>query len=124
MNLVKFVPCLLLTGCATMSGYQPTVDTKLSDTGNVSVDLKECQVLAKGGIAPLLSAGAIGGGLGAGMGATMGAVVGGLSVAPMAMGGAAALGVPVIGYEMFRQNDEYMIGYRSCMRNRGYYIVR
>ena len=118
---------LLLTACASQTGWQPTVDTFNDPNAyRLNQDMAECQELAKhasggtvketlvgagGGGRMGAAAGAVGGAIAgnAGTGAAIGAAIGGL-------GGAAKQGLTA--------EDKYKHAYNNCMSGRGHRVIR
>lgn len=124
-----FIIMGILSGCSTLSGYKPVVDSQYGNVegaqARLTTDNEECHALAKGGtLRNGMTAGLFGGAVGAGMGASMGAVVTGISVTGGAAAGAAMLAAPFLGYEMWKDNEAYGIAWRTCLRNRGHNVVR
>lgn len=120
----------ILSGCASLSGYQPVVDSQYGNVAGAQerliADNKECHALAQGSTTfrKGLTAGLLGGAVGAGMGASMGAIMSGVTVSGGAAAGAAMLAAPFLGYEMWKDNEDYGIAWRTCLRNRGHNVVR
>lgn len=117
---------LLLTACASQTGWTPTVDTYNDRNAyRLNQDMAECQQLASqasGGTAKETAIGAgVGGLVGAAGGAALGAIVGnpgtGAAIGAVAggLGGATKQGLSA--------EDTYKNGYRSCMRQRGHNVI-
>lgn len=117
---------LLLSGCASQSGWTPTVDPYNDRNANrINIDMQECQQLAthaSGGTAKETAIGAgVGGLIGAAGGAALGAVVG-------SPGTGAALGAAVGGIgggakQGIESDQKYKNAYTSCMRQRGHNVI-
>jgi len=117
---------LLLSACATQTGWTPTVDT-YSDRNayRLNQDMQECQYLAKqasGGTFKETAIGAgVGGLIGAAGGAALGAVIG--NPATGAAIGAAAGGIGGGAKQGMQAEDQYKNAYRSCLRQRGHSVI-
>ncbi|MFQ5449652.1 MAG: glycine zipper family protein [Nitrospinaceae bacterium] len=117
---------LILTGCASRTGWTPTVDPYNDpNAAYIERDKMECRQLAKqasGDTAMETGKGAlIGGALGAAAGAAIGAAVG--SPGRGAAIGAAAGGIGGGAHEGFGAEDQYKRTYLNCMRNRGHNVI-
>ena len=104
---------LIVAGCATMGGYQPTVDPYNDPhAARIPSDEAECRELAlhaSGGTARQTAiGGAVGGLLGAAAGAAIGGATGGLG------GGA---------YEGFSAEAKFKHAFQTCMRDRGHHVL-
>lgn len=117
---------LLLTGCASQTGYRPTVDPYNDPNAyRINQDMHECEQLASqasGGTAKETATGAVVGGLigGAG-GAALGAIMG--DPGKGAAIGAAAGGIGGAAKQGIQSDDTYKRAYNSCMRQRGHNVV-
>ncbi len=120
------VSALVLTGCATQTGWTPTVDPHGDpNAANIERDKMDCSNLAhqaSGNTAAETGKGAlIGGAIGAASGAAIGAAVGSagtgaaLGAAMGGLGGAAKMG--------FGAEEDYKKAYTNCMRNRGHNVI-
>ncbi len=113
-------------GCASQSGWTPTVDTYGNSRAQyLSQDLAECKALAEqssGGTASEAGKGAaVGGLLGAATGAAIGAAFG-------SAGRGAAVGATVGGVGGGRRKASqaeatYKRAYSNCMRGRGHNVI-
>jgi outer membrane lipoprotein SlyB len=123
---VAIVSGVLLTGCATQTGWAPTVDSYNDKNAfRLNQDMQECQQLAlqaSGGTAKETAIGAgVGGLMGAAGGAALGAIAGnagtGAAIGAVAggLGGAAKQGV--------QAEDAYKRAYSSCLRQRGHNVI-
>jgi len=120
---------LLLSACATQTGWTPTVDTYNDPNAyRLSQDMAECRDLASqasGGTVKESAIGAgVGGLLGAAGGAAIGAIAGGGSGAATgaAIGGAAG----VIGggaKQGIESESAYKRAYANCLRYRGHRVI-
>lgn len=120
------VGSLLLTACASQTGWTPTVDTYNDRNAyRLNQDMAECQQLAShasGGTAKETAIGAgVGGLVGAAGGAALGAIVGNPGTG--AAIGAAAGGIGGAAKQGFSAEDTYKNAYRSCMRQRGHNVI-
>ena len=123
--LASFLVATTLSGCATYTGWQPTVDAyRDPNAASIPQDMEECKMLAKqaGGVGMETAKGAVAGGLmGAAAGAAIGAMTGSagrgvaLGAAAGGIGGAAQTGVS--GDEQFKR------AYINCMRDRGHKVI-
>lgn len=117
---------LLLSGCASVTGWTPTVDTYNDRNAyRLNQDMQECEQLAShasGGGAKETAIGAgVGGLIGAAGGAALGAVVGNPGTG--AAIGAAAGGIGGGAKQGMESNDRYKNAYRNCLRQRGHNVV-
>lgn len=117
---------LALSGCATQTGWAPTVDPYNDPNANrISADMVECKQLAlqaSGGTSTeALKGGAVGGLIGAAAGAAIGAAVG--SPGTGAAIGAATGGVGGAASKGYGSEENYQIAFRQCMRNRGHNVI-
>ncbi len=121
-----FVGGLLLSACASQTGWTPTVDPYNDrNAGRIDQDMAECKDLA-GQAGGTLKESAIGAGVGGLIGAAGGAAVGALT--GHSPGRSAALGAAVGGIgggakQGMDAEGQYKRAYSNCMRNRGHNIV-
>ena len=117
---------LTVAGCATMGGYQPTVDPYNDPhAGRIPHDEAECRELAlqsSGGTAKESAIGAAVGGL---LGAASGAAIGAAAGAP---GAGAAIGAATGGlgggaYEGLTAEERFKHVFQACMRERGHHVL-
>jgi uncharacterized protein YcfJ len=117
---------LVVAGCATMGGYQPTVDPYGDPYATrIPRDEAECRDLAlqaSGGTARKTAIGAAVGGL---LGAAAGAAIGAASGSP---GAGAAIGAANGGlgggaYEGLSAEEKAKHAFQTCMRERGHHIL-
>ncbi len=124
-KLTALILSATLTGCATYSGWTPTVDTYNDPNAmHMQQDMEECKMLARqaGGVASEAAKGALAGGLlGGAAGAALGAIAGSpgkgaaLGAAAGGLGGAAQSGVS--------GDEQYKRAYMNCLRNRGHKVI-
>ncbi len=117
---------LALAGCATQTGWAPTVDPHNDPNANrISADMAECQRLAQhasGGTGTeTLKGAAVGGLIGAAAGAAIGAAVG--NAGQGAAIGAATGGIGGAAHKGYGAEDTYQRAYRECMRGRGHNVI-
>jgi outer membrane murein-binding lipoprotein Lpp len=117
---------MLLAGCASQTGWAPTVDTYNDpNAGHLNQDMAECQQLASqasGGTAKEAAIGAgVGGLIGAAGGAALGAIVGNPGTG--AAIGAAAGGIGGASQQGIQSEGHYKNAYNNCLRNRGHKVV-
>lgn len=115
---------VLLSGCATYGGYQPTVDP-YSDPNpqTLNRDMSDCQQLAKDAASTgkeTAKGAVVGGALGAAGGAAIGAITG--NAGKGAAIGAAAGGISGGAYSGYDADNQYKRAYINCMRNRGHNV--
>lgn len=128
-KILKFtltISGLLLSSCATQTGWSPTVDPYGDPNAyRLNQDLEECRQLAlqaSGGTAQQTATGAVVGGLiGAASGAALGAISGNPGTG--AAYGAAAGGIGGGVKQGFESESGYKRAYNNCMRHRGHYTV-
>ncbi len=122
-----FVSSLLLTACASQTGWTPTVDAYNDPNAfRIGQDMAECKQLAaqaSGGTAEETAVGAGAGGL---LGAAFGAVIGAFTGNA---GAGAAIGAVTGGLggatkQGFTAEDHYRNAYNNCMSGRGHRVVR
>jgi outer membrane lipoprotein SlyB len=117
---------VLLTGCYSYGGWQPTVDPYNDPNAyRINQDMAECEQLAKQASGGTTKETAIGAGTGALIGAAGGAVVGAFTGDP---GTGAAIGAAAGGFgggakQGFEAEHDYKRAYATCMRNRGHRVV-
>src|SRR5262245_23802987 len=128
MNARAYLVLVTLTvaGCATMGGYQPTVDPYDDPhAGRIAEDEAQCRDLAlhaSGGTAKESAIGAAVGGL---LGAAGGAAVGAAAGNP---GAGAAIGAATGGlgggaYEGLTAEQRFKHAFQQCMRERGHHVL-
>ena len=126
ISAVFFVSAIVFTGCASQSGWSPTVDPYGDpNAANIERDKVECRQLAKssaGSTAQETGKGAlIGGAIGAAAGAAIGAAVG--APGRGAAIGAAAGGLGGGAYKGFGTEGQYKDAFSECLRNRGHRVL-
>lgn len=126
LTLLALTFALALSGCATQTGWAPTVDPYNDPNANrISQDMAECKQLAlhaSGGTSSeALKGGAVGGLIGAAAGAAIGAAVG--SAGTGAAIGAATGGIGGATQKGYGSEETYQRAYRECMRNRGHNVI-
>ncbi len=116
---------VLASGCANVTGWQPTVDARYDRNPQaINFDMQDCQRLASeaAGTGSNMAMGAGVGGLG---GAAAGAALGAIAGSPA---NGAALGAAIglaggTGYTGMQANDRYKNALMSCMRQRGHTVM-
>ncbi len=128
MKMTRYVlvaGIVLLSGCATYSGWQPVADTHNDpNAANLTRDTQECKGLAAeaGSAGTEAAKGVVAGGLlGAAAGAAIGAVAG--SPGSGAAIGAAAGGIGGGTYTGVSGDEQYKRAYINCMKGRGHNII-
>lgn len=115
----------LVGGCATYSGWEPTIDS-YNDRNAAAIpqDMAECKVLAQKagsvGMDTLKGAGA-GGLIGAAGGAALGAIGG--NAGKGAAIGAAAGGIGGAAHQGLSGDEAYKRTYSRCMSQRGHHVI-
>ncbi|MCK4842959.1 MAG: hypothetical protein KAT04_13945 [Methylococcales bacterium] len=117
---------LLITGCASQTGWSPTVDPYGDPNAyRLNQDLEECRQLAlqaSGGTAKQAATGAVVGGvIGAASGAALGAISGDAGTG--AAYGATIGGIGGAAKQGFEAEGSYKKAYNKCMRHRGHYLI-
>jgi len=116
------------TGCASSSGWTPTVDPAGSaSAASLSQDQLECRQLAQraaGNQVEETGRGVLGGGA---LGAASGAIIGGIGD-DIAAGSAAGIGAAVGALaggatKAYRQDQRFKEAYTRCMEGRGHRVL-
>jgi uncharacterized protein YcfJ len=124
---IVFIGSILLTACASQTGWTPTVDSYNDPNAyRINQDMAECKQLASQSSGGTVKETAIGAGVGGLIGAAGGAVVGAFTGNP---GAGAAIGAAAGGFggaakQGFSAEDRYKNAYNSCMSGRGHHVVR
>ncbi|UOA09854.1 glycine zipper family protein [Methylobacter sp. S3L5C] len=122
-----FIGSILLSGCYSYGGYQPTVDSYNDPNAyRINQDMAECKQLADQASGGTTKETAIGAGTGALLGAAGGAIIGAFTGSP-GMGaaiGAAGGGFGGGAYKGLSTEEKYKSSYNNCMGNRGHKVVR
>ena len=117
---------LIVAGCATMGGYQPTVDPYNDPhAARIPSDEAECRELALHASGGTPEKTAIGAAVGGVLGAAAGAAIGAASGAPGAGAaiGAASGGLGGGAYEGFSAEEKFKHAFQACMRERGHHVL-
>ncbi|MGR9044584.1 MAG: glycine zipper family protein [Gammaproteobacteria bacterium] len=117
---------LLLTACASQTGWTPTVDPYGDPNAyRLNQDMAECQQLARQASGGTARETAKGVGVGALIGGAAGAAIGAISGNPAAGAayGAAAGGFGGGTKQGLDAEYQYKRAYTNCMRNRGHNII-
>ena len=117
---------LLLSACASQTGWTPTVDSYNDpNAAHLNQDMSECQQLAtqaSGGVGQETAIGAgVGGLIGAAGGAALGAAMGNAGAG--AAIGAAAGGIGGATKQGLGSEDSYKHAYSNCLRQRGHKVI-
>lgn len=121
------IATLLMTGCASQTGWTPTVDTYNDRNAyRINQDMAECRQLASQASGGTAKETAVGAGTGALLGAAGGAIVGAFAgnAGRGAAIGAAAGGFGGAAKQGFTAEERYKNAYNNCMSNRGHNVVR
>lgn len=121
-----FAGGLLLSACASQTGWAPTVDTYNDPNAyRVDQDMAACQRLASQASGGTAKESAIGAGVGGLIGGAGGAAIGAITGNPAkgAMLGAAAGGIGGAAKQGIDAESKYKRAYANCMRDRGHRIV-
>ena len=117
---------LIVAGCATMGGYQPTVDPYNDPyAGRIPRDEAECRELALSGSGDTAKQSAIGAVVGGLLGAASGAAIGAAAGEP---GAGAAIGAATGGlgggaFEGLSAEERFKHVFQACMRERGHHVL-
>ncbi|MDD2723183.1 MAG: glycine zipper family protein [Methylovulum sp.] len=121
------VGILALSGCASQTGWTPTVDSYNDPNAfRINQDMAECKQLASQASGGTAKETAIGAGVGGLVGGASGAVVGAFTGNP-GMGaaiGAAAGGLGGAAKQGFTAEERYKNAYNNCMSGRGHHVIR
>ncbi|PKM10157.1 MAG: hypothetical protein CVV06_12505 [Gammaproteobacteria bacterium HGW-Gammaproteobacteria-10] len=121
-----FTGALLLSACASQTGWTPTVDPYGdANAYRINQDMAECQQLASQASGGTATEAAKGLGVGALLGGAAGAAIGAIAGNP---GKGAAIGAVAGGFgggsqQGYNAENQYKRAYSNCMRNRGHYVV-
>lgn len=116
---------LSITGCATYSGWEPTVDPYNDrNAARIPQDIEQCKLLAK-------QAGSVGKetAMGAGAGALMGAAGGAALGAISGNAGTGAAAGAILGAfggaskQGLEGDEQFKRAFNTCMRNRGHNVI-
>ena len=122
-----FIGSVLLSGCYSYGGWQPTVDSYNDPNAyRINQDIAECKQLASESSGGTTKETAIGAGTGAALGAATGAIIGAFtgSAGTGAAIGAATGGLGGGAYKGLSTEDHYKSAYNNCMSGRGHKVVR
>lgn len=115
----------LLPGCASMTNWQPTVDSMGNPNANLQSDMADCKNLAGqasgGAVKETMIGAGVGGLLGGATGAALGAVMGNPGVG--AAIGAAGAGIAGGAYNGISAEERYKSAYKNCLRGRGHKVL-
>lgn len=124
---IAFAGVLLLSGCASQTGWTPTVDSYNDPNAyRINQDMAECKQLAAQSSGGTAKETMIGAGVGGLVGGAGGAVVGAFTGNP-GMGaaiGAAAGGLGGAAKQGFSAEERYKNAYNNCMGGRGHRVIR
>ena len=124
-GIAIIVGSILLTACAQVSGWKPTVDPYNDRNAQmIPQDEAQCDQLASQAASTGKET-AMGAGAGALTGAAAGAITGAFLGSPGvgAAIGAAAGGFGGVAYKGLSSDDAYKRAFTNCMRNRGHNVV-
>lgn len=126
MFVLIAIAVFAVAGCATQTGWTPTVDTYGDKKAErITLDLQQCKELASQASGGTANEAVKGTGVGAVIGAAAGAVVGAAVGAP---GRGAAIGAAAGGAgggikEGMNSEEQYKHSYKKCMQNRGHNVI-
>lgn len=126
LTLISAIAGCLLSGCASQTGWTPTVDTYNDRNAyRLNQDMEECRQLASQASGGTAKETAIGAGVGGLIGAAGGAAIGAIAGSPGtgAAIGAAAGGLGGAAKQGIGAEDKYKNAYNSCLRQRGHNVV-
>ena len=124
---IVFIGSILLTACASQSGWTPTIDSYNDPNAyRINQDMAECKQLAEQASGGTAKEAAMGAGGGALLGAAGGAIIGAFtgSAGTGAAIGAATGGLGGGAIKGMSAEDKYKNAYNNCMSNRGHRVVR
>ncbi len=124
---IVFIGTIMLSGCYSAGGYQPTVDPYNDPNAyRINQDAADCKQLASQASGGTAKETAIGAGVGGLVGAAGGAVVGAFTGNPAAGAaiGAAAGGLGGAAKQGFSAEDRFKGAYNNCMSGRGHRVIR
>jgi len=125
-KIILVLSVLMMSGCASMGNWQPTVDPYGDRHANrIPRDQFECKRLANQASGGTVSETFMGAATGAVVGAAGGAITGAFLGNP-AMGaavGAAAGGFGGGAGMGFNAENQFKISYKNCMRHRGHAVM-
>lgn len=125
-NLLIVIGSLLLSACASQTGWTPVVDSYNDpNAARINQDMADCQRLANQASGNTAKETAIGAGVGGLIGAAGGAVLGAAVGSPGtgAALGAAAGGIGGGAKQGLDAEAQYKRAYINCMRGRGHKVV-
>ncbi|MDO8845308.1 MAG: glycine zipper family protein [Methylicorpusculum sp.] len=125
-TIIALTTGLLISACATQTGWTPTVDTYNNPNSfRLSQDMAECDQLARQASGGTGMETAKGAGVGALLGGATGAAIGAIAGSPGtgaaigatagAMGGGSKMGID--------SEDRFKRAYKNCLRNRGHNVI-
>ena len=126
--ITMFFLAFLVTGCASVSRWEPTLNTKPDkNSSSIEIDVDECRVLADkaaGWVTEGVESAFVAGAGGAAEGAVIGALVAGAGGA----GAAAAAGAPIgaiagLWWSEYEANNNFKHAFTNCLYQRGHYPV-
>ncbi len=123
---VALAAAVLVAGCASHTGWRPTVDTwNDPNAAYISRDEADCRALAQQASGNTVGEGAkgalVGGLIGAAAGAAIGAAAGSPGTGAAIGAGAGGLGGGT--YKGVRAEGDYKDAFRTCMQNRGHNVI-
>lgn len=123
---ITLLGSLILSACASQTGWTPTVDTHNSpNAGHLNQDMAQCQQLASQASGGLGKESAVGAGVGALIGVIGGAAVGAAmgNAGTGAAVGAAAGGIGGGAKQGLQSEEHYKHAYNNCLRQRGHKVL-
>ena len=123
-----FFLAVLMIGCAGVSRWEPTLNTKPDkNVAVIDLDVAECRVLADKA-AGWVTEGAEGALVAGAGGAAEGAVIGALVAGAGGAGAAAAAGAPIgaiagLWWSEYEANNQFKHAFTNCLYQRGHYPV-
>ena len=126
--ITLFVFATFLFGCAGVSRWEPTLNTKPDkNVSSITVDVDECRVLADNA-AGWFAEGTEGALVAGAGGAAEGAVIGALIAGAGGAGAAAAAGAPIgaiagLWWSEYEANNEFKHAFTNCLYQRGHFPV-
>ena len=124
-NVLIIAIVALLSGCSSISGYTPVVDTYGDrNAANLQYDMAQCEAIAKQTSSVgsnSLQQGGVGALIGGAGGAALGAIVGNPALGAAA--GATVGGIGGAAKGGFESDAQYKRVFNNCLRNRGHAVL-
>ena len=116
----------LISGCATLGGWEPVVDRRVdAHPETIDRDIEQCRQLAKQASGGVGTEAAKGGAVGAAGGAAIGAMLGAIggNAGSAAAAGAVIGGAGGSASQGLTADEQYKISFIKCMEGRGHRVI-